>query len=85
MQSTFGRGKSGAASPHSDSRGLTDESDLVLELGTSGMTYSEAKYSQGDVRRISDPWAENNAIVVTKEVTLTVVSQEDQIENVIGF
>ncbi|KAK7741981.1 hypothetical protein SLS53_004564 [Cytospora paraplurivora] len=84
MHSTLGRSKTGAASPNSDSRGLTDDSEIALELGIPGTTYCEVKHSKGDARRISDPWAENNAIVVTKEVTLTV-SQEDQIENVIGF
>lgn len=83
MQITLGRSKTGAASPTSDSRGLTDENDIGLELGASVGQY-ESKASHSSIKPVSDPWMENNGIMVTTEVTLTV-TQEERIEQVLGF
>lgn len=84
MQITLGRSKTGATSPTSDSRGLTDENEIGFELGSSAMAQYESKASHSSIRPVQDPWMENNGIVVTTEVTLTV-TQEERIERVLGF
>lgn len=84
MQITLGRSKTGATSPTSDSRGLTDENEIGFELGSSAMAQYESKASHSSIRPVQDPWMENNGIIVTTEVTLTV-TQEERIERVLGF
>lgn len=84
LQTTLGRSKTGAASPTSDSRGLTDEHDVGFELGSSATAHCDSKASQSSERPVADPWGQKNAILVTTEVTLTV-TQEERIERVLGF
>lgn len=84
LQTTLGRSKTGAASPTSDSRGLTDDHEVGLELGSSATAQYESKASQSGARPVEDPWGQMNAILVTTEVTLTV-TQEERIERVLGF
>ncbi|ROW12208.1 hypothetical protein VMCG_00348 [Cytospora schulzeri] len=84
LHTTLGRSKTGAASPTSDSRGLTDENEIGFELGSSATAQYESKASQSSVRPIVDPWMQKDAILVTTEVTLTV-TQEERIEQVLGF
>lgn len=87
ISTSLGRSKTGgASSPTSDSRALTDESDLCYELGMPASTQYEVRLGKGDIRQSSNPWLQlgGDGILVTKEVTLTV-TQEERIERVIGF
>lgn len=85
IHTSLGRSRTGASSPTSDSRGLTDESE-GLELGIGPPTRVHVESGKGHLRHSSSPWLQmgKDGIVVTKEVTLTV-TQEERIERVIGF
>jgi hypothetical protein len=72
----------------SESRGLTrtDDADVALELGAGIPNEARAESASTDKQKpaITDPWMENQGIVVTTEIKVEV-SQEDRIERVIGF
>lgn len=84
LQSTvLGRSKTGV-SMTSDSRGLTDDTEMVLELGTAPPTKARVEVAPDEVKAMTDPWMENQGIVVTTDIKIEV-SQEDRIERIIGF
>jgi hypothetical protein len=84
LQSTvLGRTKTGASTT-SDSRGLTDDTETALELGTGIPIKACVEVAPNEHKPVTDPWMENQGIMVTTELKVEV-SQEDRIERVIGF
>lgn len=84
LQSTvLGRSKTGV-SMTSDSRGLTDDTEMALELGAGIPNKARVEVVPDEHKVVTDPWMENQGIVVTTDIKVEV-SQEDRIERVIGF
>lgn len=84
LQSTvLGRSKTGV-SMTSDSRGLTDDTEMALELGAGIPTKARVEVAPNEQKVVTDPWMENQGIMVTTDIKVEV-SQEDRIERVIGF
>lgn len=79
----LGRSKTGV-SMTSDSRGLTDDTEMALELGAGIPTKSHVEVAPNEQKVVTDPWMENQGIIVTTDIKVEV-SQEDRIERVIGF
>lgn len=68
----------------SDSRGLTDDTEMALELGAGIPNKARVEVVPDEHKVVTDPWMENQGIVVTTDIKVEV-SQEDRIERVIGF
>lgn len=68
----------------SDSRGLTDDTDMALELGAGIPTKARVEVAPNEQKVVTDPWMENQGIMVTTDIKVEV-SQEDRIERIIGF